>query len=138
MTTNSTFDTHDILQFRTSLQQQQSDLRQAIEKSEREVRALSESGPADEGDLSCGNSLKESMFAHISHVRRQLRLVEYALERIRNGEFGVCSGCEDAISLKRLQAVPWTRHCRDCQERFEQVQSHAAVVELYRGNSLQR
>jgi DnaK suppressor protein len=137
MTANSSFDVHELLQFRTSLQQQESELRQVIEKSEREVRALGELGTADAGDLSYGNSLKESMFAHISQVRRQLRLVEYALKRIRSGEFGVCSGCEDAISLKRLQAVPWTRHCRECQERFEHVQRHAAMVALYCRNAVQ-
>jgi hypothetical protein len=51
--------------------------------------------------------------------------------------FGVCAACEDLIGLKRLQAVPWARHCLDCQERFEHVQRHASMVGLYCGNARQ-
>jgi RNA polymerase-binding transcription factor DksA len=39
------------------------------------------------------------------------------LVRIRQGRFGVCEVCEQAISKARLEAVPWTRHCRECKER---------------------
>jgi multiple antibiotic resistance protein len=41
------------------------------------------------------------------------------LERIQSGDFGSCAGCGHAISLKRLQAVPWASHCIQCQERYE-------------------
>ena len=137
MTPNSLLDTHVLQQFEAGLQQQQRELRRIIDKAEKEIRALTDAGPLDAADLSCDNSLKESMFAHISQIRRQLRLIEYALERIRNGEFGICAACEDVIGLKRLQAVPWARQCLDCQERFDHVQRQAAMVELYYGNAHQ-
>ena len=137
MSSDSPLDSQVLTQFRASLQQQEFELRQVIDKTEKEVRALSDAGPLDSVDLLCGNSFKESMFAHISQIRRQLRLVQYALERIGNGEFGVCADCEGTIGLKRLQAVPWAIHCFDCQERFEQVQMRAAMVERYRGNTIQ-
>jgi DnaK suppressor protein len=136
MTTNSSFDSHVLLQFKAGLEQQLRELRHGIEKAEKDMRALANSGPLDAVDASCGNSFKESMFAHISQIRRQARLVEYALERIHNGEFGFCASCEDVIDLKRLQAVPWARHCLECQERFEHVQRHAAMVKLYSENTV--
>ena len=138
MTANSQLDSQVLLRFRVSLQQEQRELQQVIDKADQELRALVDAGPLDAVDLSCSNSFKESMFAHISQIRRQLRLVEYALERTRNGEFGICAMCEDGIDLKRLQAFPWARHCLQCQERFEHVQRRAAMVELYYGNTLQR
>jgi DnaK suppressor protein len=138
MSSDAPLDSPVLLRFRASLQQQEHELRQVIDKAEKEVRVLTDAGPLGAMDLSCDNSFKESMFAHISQIRRQLRLVQYALARIRNGEFGTCAGCEDTIGLKRLQAVPWARHCFDCQERFEQVQRRAAMVELYCGNTIQR
>jgi DnaK suppressor protein len=46
-----------------------------------------------------------------------LRAIEDALTRIRNEKFGVCAECGEPISLARLEAVPWTRWCRDCKER---------------------
>jgi DnaK suppressor protein len=48
---------------------------------------------------------------------RLLRAIEEAIARIRQGTFGTCEVCLNPISRARLQAVPWTRHCRDCKER---------------------
>ena len=46
-----------------------------------------------------------------------LRAIEDALSRIRHEEFGLCKECGQPISKARLEAVPWTRRCRDCKER---------------------
>ena len=46
-----------------------------------------------------------------------LKAIENALARIRAGSFGVCEACEQPIAKARLEAVPWTRHCRDCKEK---------------------
>ena len=46
-----------------------------------------------------------------------LRAIEEALARIRRGTFGVCQACKQPISKARLEAVPWTRLCRECKER---------------------
>ena len=48
---------------------------------------------------------------------RLLRAIDEALMRIRVGTFGVCESCGSAISKARLEAVPWTRLCRECKER---------------------
>ena len=46
-----------------------------------------------------------------------LRAIEDALTRIRHEEYGICRECVQPISKARLEAVPWTRWCRDCKER---------------------
>jgi DnaK suppressor protein len=48
---------------------------------------------------------------------RLLRAIEEALARMRHGTFGTCEVCKQPISKARLEAVPWTRHCRECKER---------------------
>jgi len=48
-----------------------------------------------------------------------LRAIEDALTRIRHEEYGVCAECGEPISKARLEAVPWTRWCRDCKERHD-------------------
>lgn len=50
---------------------------------------------------------------------QQYALVAEALERIDKGTYGVCMTCEEEISLRRLNAVPWTPHCVMCGERAE-------------------
>jgi DnaK suppressor protein len=53
---------------------------------------------------------------------RLLWAIEDALARIGHGNYGVCTTCEQPISKARLEAVPWTRHCRHCKE-----QEHSAA-----------
>ena len=45
-----------------------------------------------------------------------VRAIEDALTRIQHEKFGICEECGKPISKARLEAVPWTRSCRDCKE----------------------
>lgn len=45
------------------------------------------------------------------------RAIKEALARIRKRTFGVCATCGRPISKTRLDAVPWTRLCRECKEQ---------------------
>ena len=45
-----------------------------------------------------------------------LRQVAGALDRITTGDYGICLECEEPISQKRLDAVPWAKYCVTCQE----------------------
>jgi RNA polymerase-binding transcription factor DksA len=51
-----------------------------------------------------------------------LYLVETALDRIRDGNFGECRACGGLIGRKRLEAVPWTEYCVACQDKLEQLE----------------
>ena len=46
-----------------------------------------------------------------------LQAIEEALRRIDQGTFGVCRDCGEPIADARLQAIPWTRSCRECKEK---------------------
>jgi DnaK suppressor protein len=46
-----------------------------------------------------------------------LRAIEEALGRIEHKTFGVCQACGKPISAARLDAVPWSRLCRECKEQ---------------------
>ena len=49
----------------------------------------------------------------------QLRYARAALDRIEEGNFGMCQECDDDIHPKRLAAVPWARFCLQCQEAVD-------------------
>ncbi|HUG82173.1 MAG TPA: TraR/DksA C4-type zinc finger protein [Bryobacterales bacterium] len=49
-----------------------------------------------------------------------LREIEAALIRMDNDEYGTCPECDEAISMKRLQAVPWAHYCVTCQEQLSE------------------
>ena len=46
-----------------------------------------------------------------------LRAIEEALGRIERNTFGVCQACRKPISAARLDAVPWSRLCRECKDQ---------------------
>ena len=48
---------------------------------------------------------------------RLLRAIEEALRRINHRSYGVCESCKRPIAKARLEAVPWTRHCRHCKDQ---------------------
>jgi len=73
--------------------------------------------PMREGN---GRATKEFLFHQSNNDRQLLQMVEGALSRIREGSFGECISCGKEINAKRLEAVPWTRHCIECQEKAEQ------------------
>jgi DnaK suppressor protein len=74
--------------------------------------------PSDEGDLS-HQSHEEWLFINRNTLdMRLLREVEQALRRIPAGTFGVCHRCEEPISVKRLNAIPWAKYCVACQEQI--------------------
>ncbi len=47
------------------------------------------------------------------------KAVAAALDRITTGDYGICEGCADAISEKRLEAIPWAALCVRCQSLQE-------------------
>ena len=72
--------------------------------------------PSDEGDLSQQHH-EEWIFLNRNTIDiKLLREVNDALLRIEHGTYGVCAECEEPISTKRLDALPWARYCVTCQE----------------------
>jgi DnaK suppressor protein len=83
---------------------------------------------ADEVDVIQINEDREMSFATRSLlVERANRLAE-ALERLRDGEYGVCQECDEAIAPARLKAMPEVKTCVRCQDRLERMTRHRALV----------
>jgi RNA polymerase-binding protein DksA len=54
----------------------------------------------------------EEILGQLSDIEIEiLRAIDDALERIKNGTYGVCEVCGKEIEEERLQAVPWTTLC---------------------------
>jgi len=49
----------------------------------------------------------------------KLRLVEEAIEKLDEGQYGICLECEELISEERLTVIPFAPHCVDCLEIIE-------------------
>jgi DnaK suppressor protein len=74
----------------------------------------------DPVDLAVRNYSKNVMLAVSENESRQLALIDEALLRVDDDEYGSCLNCEKEITQKRLAAIPWARYCLNCQELVEQ------------------
>ncbi|HAX45683.1 MAG: TraR/DksA family transcriptional regulator [Nitrospinaceae bacterium] len=54
---------------------------------------------------------------------KKLRLVEEALGKMSQGQYGICTECEEPIPEARLTVIPFTEHCVDCLETIEKNSS---------------
>ncbi len=87
--------------------------------------------PSDEGDLSQQHH-EEWIFLNRNTLDvKLLREITDALHRIDMGHYGTCLECDEAISPKRLNAVPWARYCVSCQEAVTERIAHGEAVDEY-------
>ena len=58
---------------------------------------------------------REKAFYYASRDHKHLKLLDEALARIEDGNYGICISCGQAILRERLEAVPITQHCVPCK-----------------------
>mgnify|MGYP000885761827 CR=1 FL=1 len=64
---------------------------------------------------------REFRLAYLQRSAERYRAITKALERIEDGDYGICLDCEEKIAPKRLQAIPWAAYCVSCQEKLERL-----------------
>ena len=97
--------------------------RMSAEKAAAIVSRLED--PSDSGDLS-QQSHEEWLFLNRNNLEKTLlREVEEALVRVKEGTYGICQECEEPISPKRLQALPWAKFSVRCQEMLGAMANQA-------------
>jgi DnaK suppressor protein len=66
------------------------------------------------------DSVQDEISSQLAEVEsRELTRIEYALERMRTGQFGICEGCNTGIPMARLNALPYATYCIKCQREAE-------------------
>ena len=106
--------------FKKRLEERQQELRRTVTRTQQDGRDADVESAQDIADRAASSYNKEFLFHQSNAERRLLQMVEGALSRIHEGSFGQCISCGKEINSKRLDAVPWTRHCIECQEKLEQ------------------
>ncbi len=88
---------------------------------------------AESGTATAGvHDLKDEAFAHLlanlantelAHVREELAAIQTALQRMAEGNYGICGDCDHPIGRGRLLVQPSAERCLSCQERLERAQA---------------
>ena len=102
------------------LQDRQRELQSVLQ---RRVRDLSPGGPGDGLDDTehAEMDIQEHIEVALIQMKGEtLERLREALVRLEAGEYGYCAECEDEISSKRLQALPFAVRCTACEQLHEQ------------------
>jgi len=101
------------------------EVREELENSGNQHRIdLLNNEPGDSGDESLANALADFNLTVLDRHIDAMRDIEAALQRIKNGEYGVCMDCGDDVAFARLQAYPTAKRCLTCQEKRERDYAH--------------
>ena len=93
-------------------------------------RVIGDNTPfADEVDEIQENELREIGFATRTLLVERVQRLRRALDRLRDGEYGICVECGEPIAPARLRAMPEVQTCVRCQDRLERVGRYAEPVE---------
>jgi len=110
--------------FRAVLEEERARLRSLLEEHEleRENARLAETAAERSPDPTSaeGGSMVfeyEKDLSVDANTEDLLRKAEYALERLDQGEYGICESCGTAIPLARLEVLPYTTLCVECAQR---------------------
>jgi RNA polymerase-binding transcription factor DksA len=69
-------------------------------------------GAAEEGDLAEGMEEYENNSAILNQLETRLNEVKSALEKIKDGRYGICDISDHQIEIDRLEANPAARTCK--------------------------
>jgi RNA polymerase-binding transcription factor len=108
--------------FRKKLEEARSQFSQeAARKAQSGREAGADLAAADVVDRAVSTYNKELNFSQSENDAQLLQMVNAALQRTAEGTYGECLNCGKEIGPKRLEAVPWTHLCIDCQQKAEEV-----------------
>src|SRR6202522_3554453 len=79
------------------------ELLKSIARTEEEGRTADDDPTVDLADKAANSYTKEFLFGQTNTDRSTLQLIDEALERIKNGTYGVCVQCETELQQKRLE-----------------------------------
>src|SRR5690606_12210920 len=114
-----TVDPKDLQRFQAMLEESRQALLQSAKRTLLEESTFDTEDLPDEIDLASSEYTQSMIFRLRDREKFLLRKIERALERIREGTFGICERCEEEISIKRLEARPVTTLCIRCKEEQE-------------------
>lgn len=113
--------------FEKRLRQRQKELEQELASTVEQALTSHGNETQDVADQAVSGYQKEMLFSQGTVRNAQLRLVKQALNRLSEGTYGDCVHCYQTIGAKRIEAVPWTPYCIDCQERIEKGEIESAA-----------
>src|SRR5207245_10845487 len=102
-----TMDKKRLEYYKKRLLARREELLRNIARTEEEGRAADEDPTVDLADKAANSYTKEFLFGQTNHDRSTLALIDGALARIKQNEFGLCAKCQEEVQQERISARHW-------------------------------
>lgn len=102
--------------FRKLLQAKRDDLLGRVNAARTTEKEATDADAPDLGDRALTSVTLDLSYQLSTGERELVKRIEAALSRVDAGDYGSCLHCGKKVQMARLDAVPWARHCIDCQE----------------------
>ncbi len=112
-------DEKELQRFKALLDEMKVDINSDVAQTLTEMTAQTGNIP-DPNDRATMESDRSFELRIRGRERKLMEKVDNALARIDDGSYGVCVGCGEDITIKRLEARPVAKFCIDCKTRQEQ------------------
>ncbi len=109
----------ELEKYRRLLQDKKNALTAELAKTKNAEEETTEEATQDIADKAVSSYTREFLYSLTDSERNTILQIEQALARIENGTYGFCLNCGNPMNEKRLTAIPWSRHCVECQELEE-------------------
>ncbi|MFQ6111073.1 MAG: TraR/DksA family transcriptional regulator [Nitrospinota bacterium] len=90
-----------------------------VEVSKQRSQEMGDDGTQDIADMAANTYSRQMIMDLGEKERERLRLVDKALQKLDNGDYGICEECGHPIPEKRLEIMPYARFCVGCLAQIE-------------------
>ena len=109
-----------LLRLHQSLTGRRSELRKRLGMEMAGLGQVKGSSPSGDAADAAFDSGSEEIASHLAELEaKELRQIERAIQKIKKGNYGVCEGCGAKIPIARLNALPYSTSCVQCQREME-------------------
>lgn len=98
-----------------------------IQSKNTNVQTIQDSHLKDEGDVVSASMQGNNDIGMIEMYQKEASDIRLALQKIKNGEFGICEMCDDEIDIERLKVKPHAKYCINCRELYEKSQKREKI-----------
>ena len=117
------YNENDINSLKSELIAKAERIKANIGKARNEIELMRNQSPTDEGDYAVlinDSSIEDTL---IGKQLQELKEIELALDKISQGNYGICEMCEEPIGIDRLKVKPFAKFCISCREINEKEMS---------------
>ncbi|MCF6206770.1 MAG: RNA polymerase-binding protein DksA [Sulfurovum sp.] len=102
--------------FKNKLLDRRAQIEKNLTSTTLELKEMRDLELNDEGDYAAASAETMVDSAIMEQQRKELAEIDLALDKIKNGTYGICEMCEEPIGKARLEVKPFARFCITCRE----------------------